>query len=118
MDSDQLLHEKEESPQKQEELLQEQPSLPHEQEEFPREYYQEQQQIHLEELPEKYRPLSPWAYWGLSILYIIPLIGWIFLLVFTFSGNNINRRNFTRSFWCWDILALIAFLVLGSIFWF
>ena len=28
-------------------------------------------------LPEAYRPLSPWAYFGLSILYAVPFVGWI-----------------------------------------
>lgn len=29
-------------------------------------------------LPEAYRPLSPWTYFGLSILYAVPVIGWVF----------------------------------------
>ena len=35
----------------------------------------------LQHLPEAYRPLSPWTYFGLGILYSLPLVGWIFLLV-------------------------------------
>lgn len=58
-------------------------------------------------LPEKYRPLSPWAYFGLTVLFSIPVIGFIFLIVFSISGANINRRNFARSFWCSLVLALI-----------
>ena len=34
----------------------------------------------LQHLPEAYRPLSPWTYFGLGILYSLPLVGWIFLL--------------------------------------
>lgn len=58
-------------------------------------------------LPEKYRPLSPWAYFGLTVLFSIPVIGFIFLIIFSISGANINRRNFARSFWCSLVLALI-----------
>lgn len=67
-----------------------------------------------EQLPEKYRPLSPWAYWGWSILYTIPVIGFIFLIVNSFRDSNINRRNFTRSYWCGLLLALIIVVILAA----
>ena len=60
--------------------------------------------------PEEYRPLSPWAYFGYSILFSIPLIGLIFNIVFCFSSANINRRNYARSFWCVYIFALILII--------
>lgn len=56
--------------------------------------------------------MGPWAYVGLRILYAIPVIGLIFLIIFTFSSGNINRRNFTRSYWCWILVALIIFALL------
>ena len=31
----------------------------------------------LQHLPEAYRPLSPWTYFGLGILYSLPLVGWM-----------------------------------------
>lgn len=61
--------------------------------------------------PEEYRPLSPWAYFGYSILFSIPLIGLIVNLVFCFSDGNINRRNYARSFWCAYLLAAIIIVV-------
>lgn len=74
----------------------------------------------VEDLPEEYRPLSPWAYFGLQILYSIPVVGFIFLIIFSFKRSNINRRNFTRSYWCAliiagviAIIAIILFAVLG-----
>ena len=57
----------------------------------------------------KYAPLSPWAYFGLTILFQIPVIGLIFLIVFSISGKNINRRNFARSYWC--VLALVLIII-------
>ena len=64
------------------------------------------------ELPSKFRPLSAWSYFGLSVLYAIPILGLIFLLIHTFSDKNINRRSFARSFWCWVVL-LIFFLLIS-----
>ena len=62
-------------------------------------------------LPEAYRPLSPWAYFGLSILYSVPVIGWIFLIAH--ASRNINKRNYARSFFCIYILAAIVILLLS-----
>ena len=55
------------------------------------------------------RPLSPWAYFGLEILYTIPIIGFIFLLIHAISAPNINKRNFARSYFC--ILVIVAIVV-------
>lgn len=60
--------------------------------------------------PAEFRPLGAWSYVGLTILYAIPVIGWVFLLVFTFHRGNINRRSFTRSYWC----VLLILLLLGA----
>ena len=59
--------------------------------------------------PEEYRPLSPWAYFGYSVLFTVPLIGLIVNLVLCFSNTNINRRNFARAFWCIYVVVVIAF---------
>ena len=60
-------------------------------------------------LPERFRPLGAWEYFGLTILYTIPIIGWIFFIVHVFSGHNINRRNFARSYMIgWLIAAVIV----------
>ena len=56
---------------------------------------------------KKYMPLSAWAYFGWSVLYLVPVIGWIFFLINTFRSDNINRRSFTRSYWCGFLVALI-----------
>lgn len=66
-----------------------------------------------QQFTEQYRPLSPWQYFGLSILFSIPVVGFIFLLVFTFNNNNINRRNFARSYWCGLLIGIcVAILVI------
>jgi hypothetical protein len=66
-----------------------------------------------EELPAQFRILSPWAYFGLQILYAVPVVGFIFLLIHTFSSGNLNRRSFARSYWCSLLLSLIVMIVLS-----
>lgn len=65
-------------------------------------------------IPEEYTPLSPWAYFGLSLLFAIPIIGFIFLIIFSFNGSNINRRNYARSYWCIYLIVLIIFIILSA----
>ena len=65
-----------------------------------------------ESLPAQFRPLSAWAYFGLTLLYAVPLVGLVFMIVFSFSSGNINRRSFTRSFWIPIFIALGLFLIL------
>ena len=69
-------------------------------------------------LPDEYKPISMWGYFGYQILFYIPCIGPILLLVFALGGaKNKNLRNYARSFFCFYILvaviALIVVLVLG-----
>ena len=62
-------------------------------------------------LPAQYRPLSPWAYFGYSLLFQIPIIGFILLIVFSCKKSNINRRNFARSYFCALLVAGVIFLI-------
>ena len=48
----------------------------------------------------QFRPLGAWKYFGLSLLYAIPLVGLIFLIVHSFSRRNLVRRSFARSHFC------------------
>ena len=59
-------------------------------------------------LPECYRPLSAWAYFGLQILYSIPLVGFIFLLCHAIGSKNRNKKSFARSYFCVLVLVLIV----------
>lgn len=69
-------------------------------------------QEEIAQLPSRYRPLSAWAYFGYTILYSIPILGLIFLIVFSLSDNNINRRSFSRSYFCAFILFLVIFTIM------
>ena len=64
-------------------------------------------------IPEEYRPVSMWGYFGYE-LFSIPCVGFILLLVFSFGGTkNINLRNFARSYFCFMILMVILILVIA-----
>ena len=58
-------------------------------------------------LPDKYKPIGAWAYFGYQILFAIPLIGFICLIIFAFDDSNINRRSFARSYFCGVIIVLV-----------
>lgn len=60
---------------------------------------------------EKFRPISPWGYFGYSLLFCIPLIGLILLIVFSFNNENINRRNFARYHFCIILIFIAVFVV-------
>lgn len=71
----------------------------------------QQKTITESDLPVQYRPLSPWAYFGYNLLFAIPIVGFILLIVFSCSSDNINRRNYARSFWCSLILAVVIVVI-------
>lgn len=71
----------------------------------------ERKEITEAELPEKFKPLGAWSYFWLSILFSIPVVGFIFLMIFTFSDGNRNRRSFARSYWCGLLILAIIFSV-------
>lgn len=56
-------------------------------------------------------PLSPWKYFGLEILYSIPIIGLFFLICHAIGASNINKRNFARSYFCFVVVVLVVILV-------
>lgn len=58
----------------------------------------------------RYKPLSPWSYVGYQLLFSIPIIGFIILLIYAFSDDNINRKNYARSYFCIYLIAAIVFV--------
>lgn len=65
-------------------------------------------------IPESYRPISAWGYFGYNLLFSIPILGFIMLIVFACGGSaNINLRNYARSFFCTFALALIIAVIAG-----
>lgn len=66
-----------------------------------------------EHLPQAYRPLSAWAYLGLTLLYLVPVVGWVFLILHAVSRKNINRRNHARGM----LLFYAAAAILAVLVW-
>lgn len=67
-------------------------------------------------IPEEYKPITMWGYFGYEILFSIPCVGLILLLVFAFGGTkNVNLRNFARSYFCFVILLVVLFAVFAML---
>lgn len=63
----------------------------------------------------EYRPMSAWAYFGHTVLYSLPIIGFIFLIIHSCKSNYLARRNYARSYWCALIVAAVVFVILALI---
>ncbi len=74
-------------------------------------YYQSGE-VPPEAIPPQYKPLSPWAYLGYQILFTIPVVGLIALIIFALNNDNINRRNFARSYFCVLVIAIVIFVII------
>lgn len=69
------------------------------------------------DIPEEYKPISMWGYFGYEILFSIPLVGFILLCIFAFGGTkNKNVKNFARSYFCFFIVVVIAIVVFWGAF--
>ncbi len=66
-------------------------------------------------IPKEYKPIGAWGYVGWNILFAIPVVGFVLLIVFSFSNSNINRRNYARSFWCTLLVAVVLVIVLSIV---
>ncbi len=67
-----------------------------------------------------YNPIGMWGYFGYNLLFMIPIVGFICVLVFAFGGTkNVNLRNYARSMFCiWIIaivLAMISIVIAASV---
>ena len=67
---------------------------------------------------DQFKPISAWGYVGYTILFAIPVLGFILLIVFALSSGNINRRNLARSYWCILLVVVIAALALSAMAYF
>ena len=69
--------------------------------------------MNIDKIPVEYRPLSALQYLGYGLLFNIPVIGFIFLIIFSLSNININRRNYARSFLIVYVFILISSVIFG-----
>ena len=67
-------------------------------------------------IPPEYEPLSAWSFFWLRILFAIPVVGLVFLIIFSCSSGNLSRRSFARSYWCGLLICAIIAAVVLSIY--
>ena len=53
-----------------------------------------------------FKPISAWGYVGYSLLWSIPVVGWIIWLCQAIGASNRNVRNYARSYLCKLILSI------------
>ena len=64
------------------------------------------------DVPEEYKPISPWGYLGYTILFGIPLVGLILMFVWGFGATtNKNLKNYAR-FYLITIAITVALYIL------
>ena len=66
-------------------------------------------------IPEEYRPISMWGYFGYEILFSILIVGFICLIVFAIGAKNVNKKNFARSYFCYTIIVCLIAIVIFAI---
>ena len=70
-------------------------------------------------LPRRRQKLiGPWGYVGYLLLFSIPVVGFIFAIVFACSSHNRNRRNFARGWLLTLLLLVIVIAALGALAYF
>ena len=67
---------------------------------------------YMNQIPAEYKPISMWGYFGYELLFAIPVIGFIFLIIFAIGASNKNVKNFARSYFCLFIIMLILGIIL------
>ena len=68
-------------------------------------------------IPNEYKPITPLGYVGYQLLFSIPIIGFIFLIIFAVGGtNNVNVKNFARSYFVIMLIAFVLIFILVFLF--
>jgi len=60
-----------------------------------------------------YAVMSTGAYVGFSILFSLPLIGWLICLIVAFASKNLNRRNYARALLIFMLIGLVVGIIVG-----
>ena len=62
-----------------------------------------------------FKPISSWGYVGYSLLWSIPVIGWIFWLCAAIGSSNKNVKNYARSYLCSLLIGLAILAVIVGV---
>lgn len=63
----------------------------------------------------KYAVASTSSFFWLTLLFSIPVIGFICSMIFGFTTENLNKKHYARSVMLWNIAAIAAALTLALI---
>ena len=69
----------------------------------------------IERLPQRYKPLGAWGYFWHTLLFIIPIAGWIACAVCAFGAKNVARRSFARFAFCMLIISILAIAAFAAL---
>ena len=62
----------------------------------------------------RYAPVSTWGFIGIMLLSVIPVIGWIFVIVWACGGcRKINKRNYARAALIMTLISIIVTCACG-----
>ena len=69
-------------------------------------------------IPEAYKPLGAWAFFGWTLLFNLPMVGWIITIVFACGvSSRKNLTNYARSIIImWGFAALVAIIYFVMMF--
>ncbi len=70
------------------------------------------------DMPKEYKPLSVGGAFWLLFLFAIPVVGFIFAIVFSISGKKESRKNLSRAVLIWQIIAIIVILAIVILLYF
>ena len=62
------------------------------------------------------RLITPWGYIGYSLLFSIPIIGFIFVLIYSFSSEYPCRRNYARAMLIGIVIAIVLSVLAFGVF--
>lgn len=63
----------------------------------------------------KYAVASTSSFFWLTLLFSIPVIGFICSMIFGFTTENLNKKHYARSVMLWNIAAIAAALICAVI---
>jgi len=65
--------------------------------------------------PEENRPIGAWKYFGLDILFSIPIIGLICAIIFAITNRNNHLRNLSKAMIIKRIILAVIYVLLFSL---
>ena len=60
----------------------------------------------------KYAVASTSSFFWFSLLFSLPVIGFICSIIFSFASKNLNTKHFARSVMIWHIVAVVAAILM------